>query len=400
MTSSPLSLPGGRRHGLYLVDRPLLVERYRRALQLATGHSTRLERFFVDPAGYSPEVAAELEDPHYLGSGPVHPSFLIVSVDQLDGPRIQPNAGFSAVPFRDWVEEVRSHLADLTLSEAVHGEWSHGVTRFQHPGQLAMVRTVSLELHTPSERLAHAEQLGRLRTELLGSDTAWRDEEFLEGMQRHAALARGWVGVPDSLLPGRVRECGPAFLPEFGGCFVWPGRTPADPQGWVLCGGMDGPEAAAWTARAQALGVVLLPLGAEVAARFLVERGLTAVRARAGHIGLERLDRLQVAIARDHLRTLGRPTPGVGVDPRRVLRREQELPEDFLELEDLRLEIRSGRDWVDLSSYSPLCRLRAMPLLGEDPAARAWARQLRHHLDPIRVTDGLLGEPEILEVAA
>ena len=59
-------MPARLLRGFFRVDDPLLVSRYRAALEtigapipdLATGRT-----FHVDAAGYSPELAAELDDP-------------------------------------------------------------------------------------------------------------------------------------------------------------------------------------------------------------------------------------------------------------------------------------------------------------------------------------------------
>ena len=52
--------------GLVLVDSPVLVERYRRALKHLVQKESKLEDFHVDISGFSPEVGDELGDEHYL----------------------------------------------------------------------------------------------------------------------------------------------------------------------------------------------------------------------------------------------------------------------------------------------------------------------------------------------
>lgn len=385
MTSNCPGLPAALAARLFRVDRSLLVQRYREALQRLTGRATRLDTFHVDAAGYSPEVAAELGEPLYLGHGPMHPAFVILSVDQLDCPVLQPNAGFSWMPYRNWIGSLRSELADLTLREPVFGEITHGVTRFGHPGQLGLVRGLTLAVHTPSERLSHALELGAMKAALIEGETTWRDEAFLGRMLERARHARGWVEVPSALKDGGHVRSGPTFAPAFGGCYVWPGHDAPDPVAWVLCRATAPAEAETWPALAEAAGVLLLPLTADSAAEFLVERGLAALLARPDQLDARALDELQTWIALDHLARAGRLTPETAADPRRVMRGEAEPPGDYLELEDLRLRVQSARGDVDLSRYSALTRLRVMPILTADGIDRAWVCHLRAYLDPVQV---------------
>lgn len=385
MTMACPGLPATLTSRLFHVDRPLLVERYREALQRLNGRVTLLASFHVDAAGYSPQIAAELADPFYMGHGAMHPAFTILSVDQLDCPVLQPNAGFSWMPYRRWISALRAELADLTLREPVFGEITHGVTRFGHPGQLGLVRGLSLAVHTPSERLTHALDLGAMKAALVEGEADWRDEVFLERMLERARHARGWVEVPAALKPGRHIQAGPTFAPAFGGCYVWPGHDAREPVAWVLCRATTPEDAETWPALAEAAGVLLLPLNVDTATEFLVERQLSALRAPAAAFSTAALDELQTWIALDHLARGGRLTPEASADPRRVMRSEAEPPPDYLELEDLRLCVQSARGDVDLARFSALTRLRVMPVLAGDETDRAWVCHLRAFLDPVQV---------------
>lgn len=377
-------LPAALARRLYRVDRPLLVQRYRDALARLNGRATLLETFHVDAAGWSPEIAQELGDPAYLGHGPLHPAFIVLSVDQVDGPVVQPNAGFAGTPYRMWLAGVRAELADLTLREPVYGEITHGVTRFGHPAQLGLVRGLKLSIHTPSERLAAAVEVGAMRAELLESETRWRDEDFLARMTARARDARGWYEVPISLRQGRHVQSGPTYTPAFGGTYVWPGGGANEPTAWVLCR-TAGSEAESWPQLADTVGVLLLPLTPESTNDFLVERGLTSNMAKAQDLPASMFDELQKFIALDHLQRAGRLTPEAAIDPLRAMRGDPAPPADYLELEDLRLRSGAVRGGVDLSRVSPITRLRVMPFATEDAIDRAWVAHLRAFLDPVQL---------------
>ena len=390
--TAPLPAALGRR--LLRVERPLLVQRYRDALARLNGRVTKLEQFHIDGAGWSPEVAAEQADPAYLGHGLLHPGFIVLTVDQLDCPVIEPNAGFSWMPYRMWIAAVRAELADLTLREPVYGELSHGVTRFAHPAQLGLVRTLHLSVHTPGERLSAAVEVGAMRIALIETDSHWRDEAFLARMTERARHAHGWYEVPATLKQGRQVPSTPAFTPAFGGCYVWPGRGEVEPAAWVLCG-TSGPEAESWPGLAETVGVLLLPLTPESANDFLIERGLTRPVATAAELGPRELDELQSWIALDHLARSGRLTPEAAAAPQLAMRAEPAPPADYLELDDLRLRSGALRGGVDLGRCSPLTRLRVMPIATKDAVEQAWVRHLRAYLDPVQVPRAVRHAPDL-----
>lgn len=378
------TLPAALGRRLYRVDRPLLVQRYRDALARLNGRASLLDAFHVDAAGWSPEIAQELGDPAYLGHGPLHPAFIVLSVDQIDCPVIQPNAGFAWTPYRQWLTSVRAELADLTLREPVFGEITHGVTRFGHPAQLGLVRGLKLSIHTPSERLAAAVDVGAMRQELLESDTRWRDEEFIAHMTARARDARGWYEVPAPLRHGRHVQSTPSYTPAFGGTYVWPGGGDNEPTAWVLCR-PNSPDSESWPQLADTVGVLLLPLTPETANDFLVEHALTTNIAKPGDLTGATFDELQTFIALDHLARSGRLTPEAANHPLRAMRADPAPPADYLELEDLRLKAGAMKGGVDLSRASPLTRLRTMPLKTDDAVDRAWVLHLRAFLDPVQL---------------
>lgn len=379
-----LSLPAALGRRLFLVDQPLLVERYREALATLNGQATRLEEFHVDAAGWSPEIAAELQNPTYLGHGPLHPSFLVVSVDQLVCPVIQPNAGFAWIPYRMWASSVRGELADLTLREPVFGEISHGITRFLHPAQLGLVRTLKLVVRTPTDRLAHATEIAAMKTALIEGESQWRDEAFLTLLAERARHAQGWQEVPAALRHGRDIAALPSFSPAFGGSYVWPGSGDNEPTAWVLCRNVSTAEAEGWPALAEAAGVLLLPLTPESAIEFQVEHGIAATKTPARRLQTTTFDELQSWIALHHFVSNGRLTAEAALQPLVAMRTDPDPPLDYLELEDLRLRAGALHGDVDLGSYSALTRLRVMPIVTDEPTHQVWARHLRAYLDPVQ----------------
>ena len=90
-----ISIPVRLLAGFVEVDDPLVVARYNTSLEAIGVEPTRLARFRVDAAGYSPDVAAEREDPFYLGADALHAHAIIVFSAQFAAPLVHPGLGLT-----------------------------------------------------------------------------------------------------------------------------------------------------------------------------------------------------------------------------------------------------------------------------------------------------------------
>jgi hypothetical protein len=358
VTTLEFYLPGDLGGRLFPVEDELLVERYARALEHLGVPATRRDAFRIDAAGWSPEVASDLGDPHYLGRGVSRPAFVVLSVDQLHAPLLQPNAGYGARAYLEWACAHRAELADLTLQEPVIGSIEHGMTRFRDLEQMGLVRRLRLEVETPSGRLSAAQELSALRAELLSEGDAWKDEDHLARMYAVAADAGGWSDVPDGLASRHELPVGPAFLAEFGGCHLLPGGPEDGPVAWLLVRPTAKPPAV------RGEEVKVLPATVRNVNHFLVARGLVdpcPSTASVDKVLLEELREWLVASA------------GRG---------DRSIDRDLEEVESILLYCQGRSRTLDLSACTPELRLQIQPVVTEDPALRWWVQHLRASLDP------------------
>ena len=68
------------------VEEPHLIDRYNKALTVFGLKPTELSSFEIDRTGFSPQVADELGDPHYLDPNEVNRRFIILTPSQQDLP--------------------------------------------------------------------------------------------------------------------------------------------------------------------------------------------------------------------------------------------------------------------------------------------------------------------------
>jgi len=222
LSSAPVDIAQALLADWLLVQDPLLIERYNRALDLVSSCQTALSRFHIDAHGFSPEIAQELKNPNYLGHGPDHPFAIILSIDQLDRPVIQPNAGFALGGLALLGELATKELAILTLDDVVIIEFAHPLTRVHRPGALGAIKEFTLQVDTPSQRVSQAVELERLGVELLDSASLWHDESHIAKMLELAGNVRRLTKNASSITGIRCRV-GSFYHPGFSGTYLFRG---------------------------------------------------------------------------------------------------------------------------------------------------------------------------------
>jgi hypothetical protein len=375
------AVPAALAGRLFAVDDALLVARYGQALDALGAGTTALPRFHVDALGYSPEIACERGDPCYLGQGPDHPSLILLSVDQLAGPILQPNAGFAGPAFRTVEPELGPALAALTLAEPVFGEISHEASTSGGPERLGLVTQLKLALETPSRRVETARELETLREHLATSEHDWHDEAFVARMLERARIARGLVPVPGPLAGGAL-PVQPCFVLHGGGCYVIPaGSGAAAAPATVIAR----PAASRPDVDDVAPGVVRAELSVTGALTALRRLDWIRTDAPLNADRLERVEELETWIALAHLAAAGPERARRLRFPalRAAMRRQEAVPPDYLELESIRLAASASRRRPLLARLSPITQLRlAEPAPGPAPR-RALVRHLQAYLDPV-----------------
>lgn len=174
--------------GLVLVDSPVLVERYRRALKHLTGKETKLEDFHIDISGYSPEIGEELGDDRYLNHPGFNRQFILLTTDQKDAPLVNAQFSTSRGILRQFIEANESELFALTARDAVAGELVNSVYAADSPARLFDIRKVTVEADTTQGTVATAERLTGLIDRFKTEPDAWWDDKLIGEMIRLAEV--------------------------------------------------------------------------------------------------------------------------------------------------------------------------------------------------------------------
>ncbi|TNC74908.1 DUF6638 family protein [Rubellimicrobium roseum] len=174
--------------GLILVDSPVLVERYRRALKHLTGKESKLEDFHVDISGFSPEIGDELGDMHYLNHPGFNRQFILLTTDQKNAPLLHSAFSTSRSVLRRFIEANETELFALTARDAVAGELVNSAFAADAPARLFDIRKVTVEADTTQGTVAAADRLAGLIERFKTEPDAWWDDKLIAEMIEMAGV--------------------------------------------------------------------------------------------------------------------------------------------------------------------------------------------------------------------
>ena len=202
------------------IAEPHLVERYNKALAGFGVQQVDLERFHIDMAGFSPEVANAIGDPDYLDPNRVNRRFIILTPDQMELPVI--HSAFSNTQdllYQFFEKNARSLLA-LTIKDVLFGEIEDSVFEVRDIDDLLSIEQVEFKIQTSSDLLGKTAELQLLVDRLLKEPDAWRDDKMLERMVEYARTT-GDIRE-NALLPSDVVFRQNTFwTSHFGGVYVF-----------------------------------------------------------------------------------------------------------------------------------------------------------------------------------
>ncbi|WP_242135345.1 DUF6638 family protein [Aestuariivivens marinum] len=124
-----------------------LVERYNKCLLKLGFTETKLKSFYIDGIGWSPEIAEEKGDNHYLNNGEANPHGIIISPLQKGKPVYSPFHTFD----RDMIKFIfkihEKKIKDITRDCAICLDFDQGIDAFYEPLDVLKYNSVSINFH-------------------------------------------------------------------------------------------------------------------------------------------------------------------------------------------------------------------------------------------------------------
>jgi hypothetical protein len=194
-----------------------VVARYNGALEGLGLEPTELPNFRIDGRGWSPEIAVERGDVHYLSHGPANPLGVVVSPDQAGRPLYAPIHSFEGPLMRDYHTRFRDEIAELTRTSAIALDLEQELGRYSDPTDLLLVQDVTVRSYAGPLSRAAAEQRALVERFDSGEwfDPALR-RELLTSARDHGDLRFRALTVP-AMPFATVRNL---YADVFGGVFV------------------------------------------------------------------------------------------------------------------------------------------------------------------------------------
>jgi hypothetical protein len=202
------------------VEEPHLIERYNKALKAFGLKPTELDKFDIDRTGFSPQIAEELGDPHYLDPNQVNRRFIILTPAQADLPVVHTAFSNTSQLVYEFFAKNSRAIDALTIKDVIYGEIEDSVSRVEDIEDLISINQVEFRVLSAEDVLGKASELATLVDRLKQEPDAWRDNKMLERM---VELAKVTGDIRENaLVPDQVIFRHNAFwTSHFGGLYVF-----------------------------------------------------------------------------------------------------------------------------------------------------------------------------------
>lgn len=205
---------------LLRIDQPHLIERYNKALTAFGLKPTQREWIEIDRTGFSPQVAEELGDRHYLDPNQVNRRFIILTPAQIDLPVVHTAFSNTSQLMYEFMSRNQRAIDALTIKDVIYGEIEEDVARVEDIEDLLSISQVEFKVLSARDVVGKAAELSTLADRLRQEPDAWRDDALLERM---VELARVTGDIrQNALVPDQVIFRHNAFwTSHFGGLYVF-----------------------------------------------------------------------------------------------------------------------------------------------------------------------------------
>lgn len=206
------------------IEEPHLIERYNKALRAFGLTPTTRERIDIDRTGFSPQVAEDLGDIHYLDPNEINRRFIILSPQQIDHPVVHTAFSNTSQLLYEFMTANARAINALTIKDVIYGEIEDSISKVEDIEDLLSINQVEFKVLSAEDVTGKATELATLVDRLKQEPDFWRDTASLEHMVELAKVTgdiRNNALVPDQVI-FRHRTY---WTSHFGGLYVF-----IDPQ--------------------------------------------------------------------------------------------------------------------------------------------------------------------------
>lgn len=124
-----------------------LVERYNQCLTQLGFKKTRLKSFSIDGLGWSPEIAEEKDDLHYLNHGEANQHGIIITPLQKGKPVYVPFHSFDRDMMQLIFKTYPAQIADITKDSAICIDFDQSIDTFYEPLDVLQYDEITISFH-------------------------------------------------------------------------------------------------------------------------------------------------------------------------------------------------------------------------------------------------------------
>lgn len=204
---------------MILVESPVWVERYKKALASLTGRTTALTEFYIDISGYSPEIAHELGNEDYLKPKNGHRQFIILTSQQASSPMLKGEFSFLREGLKAFIRNNEAAVTTITAFDVLVGDIDDSAWRVKSAADLDKVRSVRFSAGSLNGGCKDSSKMKDMADRFINEPDAWADDLLVSDMVQLAKkggdLVRNPVQIEDLTL--RTENY---YADLFGGVYV------------------------------------------------------------------------------------------------------------------------------------------------------------------------------------
>lgn len=208
------------------ISEPHLLERYNKALKAFGLTPTKRKEIEIDRTGFSPQVAEDLDDLHYLDPNEINRRFIILTPQQIDLPVVHTAFSNTSQLLYEFMSANARVINALTIKDVIYGEIEDTVAKVEDIEDLLGINQVEFKVLSAEDVTGKATELAVLIDRLKQEPDAWRNTAMLEHMVELAKVTgdiRENALVPDQV----IFRHNAYWTSHFGGLYVFvdPGMT-------------------------------------------------------------------------------------------------------------------------------------------------------------------------------
>jgi hypothetical protein len=211
---------------LLQIEEPHLIGRYNKALAAFGLPATAREKISIDRTGFSPEVAEDIGDIHYLDPNQINRRFIILTPQQVTLPVVHTAFSNTSQLLYEFLTANARAINALTIKDVIYGEIEDSVAKVEDIEDLLSINQVEFRVLSAEDVTGKAAELATLIDRLKQEPEFWRDTAALEHMVDLAKIT-GDIRE-NALVPEQVIFRHNAYwTSHFGGLYVFvdPGMT-------------------------------------------------------------------------------------------------------------------------------------------------------------------------------